>query len=1254
MDRTKLYLVIQILLTGFNCVAQFSTEEQIEIDSIGLLIKNNKHDTTVASAYVKLSEIMYRSNLDTVLYLSEKAISMANENLARASLNKDEKRAFQITLAQAINNIGAVYYVRDPSLALEHFHESLKIYESIENKVGLAHAYNNIGSIYNFLGNVDEAMEYYQKSLKSGQEIGDKASVATSLNNIGFIHQNKGDIQQALEYYEESLEVSKEIGEKFSIANAYNNIGVLYRDLGNYQKAIEFYNQSLEIHREIDHKQGIASSLSNIGHVYNLQGDILMALEQYQQSLLLREEIGDKSGIATSLYNIGSIHKDMGDINLALKYFHKALNIHEEIGDKNGLALTNNKIGLLMIDLSDLQKALEHHQIALNIFEDLDDKQAIANTLNYIGSIYLDKSKLLLSLEYFQRSLNINNEIEEKIGIAKSLLYIGIVYQRSSNYPDAIKYGNQALNIAHELGVVKELARASELLFDAYKNIGQYKNALEMHELHVEMQDSILNETNTRLVTVKEMGYKHEKELQEERIVVAEQRREEEVRQQKKNLITYVGLVLLISIGLLVYLIMRNKQRKKELLRQKYHNKKLENLDKLKDQFLANTSHELRTPLQGIIGLSESLLEREKEKEKKQELAMISSSGKRLSSLVNSILDFSKLKTHNLTLTLKAVDLRTITDVVLQISQPLIRGKHLTLKNNIDSSIPLVMADEERLYQVLHNLIGNAIKFTDEGTIQVSATDKKEVVEVSVKDTGMGIPEDKIQDVFESFEQADASVTRSQSGTGLGLTITKQLVELHGGNIRIDSIVGKCTHVYFSLPKSSKEKVHREQQMTSRLFHPISDSIEENENESIEDPITFGSKFHVLIVDDEIINQQVLSNYLSRDNFRVNQAMNGKEALKFIQNEKPDVVLLDLMMPNMSGYEVCKEIRKMYMTSELPVIMVTAKDQVTDLVEGLASGANDYLAKPFSKDELLARLNTHLNLYHINSSYLRFIPKEFLKALGHESIIDVELGDQVQGEMTILFSDIRSFTSITEGISAKESFKFLNDVLNYLIPVITTNDGFIDKYIGDAILALFPNNPEDAIISAIEMQKSILKYNRDRGLLGSEELKIGIGIHTGPLMLGTIGVKDRMDGTVISDAVNLASRLEELNKLYKTSMIVSDYSLQGISELNHYSYRYLSNAKVKGKKNAIQIYEFFDGDDEYNKDMKLRTLSIFNEGIKEYYQRRFTRASVMFQEVLDIYTEDETARIFLEKSAHYMVHGVPNNWDGVDVVEKVF
>ncbi len=253
------------------------------------------------------------------------------------------------------------------------------------------------------------------------------------------------------------------------------------------------------------------------------------------------------------------------------------------------------------------------------------------------------------------------------------------------------------------------------------------------------------------------------------------------------------------------------------------------------------------------------------------------------------------------------------------------------------------------------------------------------------------------------------------------------------------------------------------------------------------------NEFTVLAVDDEPINLQVVANHLLLQRYTVIQAANGMEALTEIQNGlRPDLIILDVMMPKMSGYQVCKKIREQFPASEMPIVMLTAKNQVSDLVEGLGAGANDYLSKPVLKNELLARIKTHIELSKINTAYGRFVPHEFLRFLERDSIVDLRLGDQVQKEMSILFADIRSFTTLSEEMSPKQNFDFINSYLSRVGPVIRKHKGFIDKYIGDAVMALFPEAAEDALRAAIEMQEQVSLYNIHRQKTGYLPLAIGL------------------------------------------------------------------------------------------------------------------------------------------------------------------
>ncbi len=626
-------------------------------------------------------------------------------------------------------------------------------------------------------------------------------------------------------------------------------------------------------------------------------------------------------------------------------------------------------------------------------------------------------------------------------------------------------------------------------------------------------------------------------------------------------------------------------------------------------------------------------------------------SGRRLTNLVNDILDFSKLKHQKLELDFKPVDMREVVNIVLTLCKPLVAKKPLLLKNNISAEFPMALADENRLQQIMHNLIGNAIKFTEIGevTVDAKADDTASIMEISVTDTGMGIPEDKLEVIFESFQQVDASITRVYSGTGLGLSVTKRLVELHSSTIQVELTLGKGSRFSFTLP-ISYEPIDHHLDIVEKITKVREDS---QPIATVSDKMLAENKdFTVLIVDDELVNIQVLTNYLSLHNFAVVQAFDGFEALEAVEECKPDIVLLDIMMPRMSGYEVCQKIRETHPSHELPIIMLTAKNQVSDLVVGFTAGANDYLTKPFAKNELLARVNTHLRLAKINTAYSRFVPREFLRFLNKESIIDVKLGDQIQKEMTILFSDIRSFTTLSEQMTPQENFNFLNSYLKNVSPVIRQHNGFIDKYIGDAIMALFPGTPDEAIRAAIAMQKKVAEYNIRRQHDGRQSISIGIGLHTGAVMLGTVGEDERMEGTVISDVVNLAARLEGLTKLYGAYIVVSEQTLFGLDRPNQYKFRFLDKVIVKGKKDPVSVFEIFDGNAEEVTALKLETQTDFEKGLLHYYSEEFAEAEKCFTVVLAISPQDKAAQIYLWRVKHFIEYGVPMDWEGIEALTE--
>ncbi len=393
----------------------------------------------------------------------------------------------------------------------------------------------------------------------------------------------------------------------------------------------------------------------------------------------------------------------------------------------------------------------------------------------------------------------------------------------------------------------------------------------------------------------------------------------------------------------------------------------LKRTDQLKDEFLTNTSHELRTPLHGIIGIAETLRDGaagEVSGQIQAHLSMIIASGKRLSNLINDILDLSKLRNNELKLTLANVQLKDLIDVVLAICGPLIKDKSITLRNLVTADFPTVYMDENRVQQILFNLVGNAIKYTSEGDVTVSAALQAGKVEITVEDTGKGVPEDELSSIFDLFHQVNAGVEREVTGTGIGLNITKRLIELHDGEIKVESELGKGSRFSFTLPMTEKIGITTAETAASvQVIMP-----EYHARGTIATAIQGIEKKHVkiLIADDEPINLQVLTNQLALEGFEVVSVADGQSVVDYIHHETVDLLILDIMMPNMSGYEVCRRLREQYSLTELPILMLTARNQVQDMVAAFEVGANDYLTKPCDRKELLSRVETLIQLRQMN------------------------------------------------------------------------------------------------------------------------------------------------------------------------------------------------------------------------------------------------------------------------------------------------
>ncbi len=417
------------------------------------------------------------------------------------------------------------------------------------------------------------------------------------------------------------------------------------------------------------------------------------------------------------------------------------------------------------------------------------------------------------------------------------------------------------------------------------------------------------------------------------------------------------------------------KQQKEDAQRQAIDN--LVKSEQVKDDLLANVSHELRTPLYGINGLAETALAEFRTNQQNtglitQNLELIQASGDRLTKLVNDLLDFSSAKEEAAYIKFRPVDLNSLSTLVVAVCKPLVGKKNLDLRVEMDPDLPLVAGDEDRLQQILVNLTSNAIKFTYSGEVVISAeltTDYN--VTIRVRDTGIGIHKTDHDTIFKTFEKLPSQHMNS-SGIGLGLPLAKSMVELHRSELRVESELDLGSTFSFDLRVSLDQTRAVKSPSIHKQMIRRADYIEQANKVADTPKLRSEQEITILVVDDDEINRVVMGQQL--DEYNVIKCSNGLDALTIVEGQKPDLILLDLMMPGLNGYEVCQKLRQKYSQIELPIILVTAKNHLEDLTQGFKTGANDYLAKPFHNEELSSRVENQLRLsllHRVNEDNLR-------------------------------------------------------------------------------------------------------------------------------------------------------------------------------------------------------------------------------------------------------------------------------------------
>ncbi len=493
----------------------------------------------------------------------------------------------------------------------------------------------------------------------------------------------------------------------------------------------------------------------------------------------------------------------------------------------------------------------------------------------------------------------------------------------------------------------------------------------------------------------------------------------------------------------------------------------LQAADRAKDEFLANTSHELRNPLHGILSIAQSVLNRGGEsldETNRKNISLLIAVGRRMSLMLNDLIELTRLKDNAVRLNTRSLQLSTVTRGVIDMLIYMTQNKPITFRNEISEDFPKVTADENRLIQILFNLLHNAVKYTNEGTISIRAHARQNRVWISVTDTGIGIENQVLQQIFKPYEQIDAASTNAGGGNGLGLSICKQLVELHGGEITVASKVGEGSTFRFSLPlapvEQQDEPAYAGEAASAQgeaSFAEPSAAMSEEAAATAEDAATMEAapsaltatalspsaagtdaaseqtgptRPRILAVDDDSLNLIVLQNILPAKSYEIVTAPSGKEALSLLAAGEYDLVISDVMMPYMSGYELTRIIREQYSLSELPILLLTARNRPEDIESGFRAGANDYVTKPVDGIELQMRVQA---LTELNRSVREQLN---LEAAWLQAQIQPHFLFNTLNAISALSSiDIQQMRELLEQFSTylRTSFNFLN--LERLVPL---------------------------------------------------------------------------------------------------------------------------------------------------------------------------------------------------------------------------
>ncbi|HMN31952.1 MAG: tetratricopeptide repeat protein [Chitinophagaceae bacterium] len=713
------------------------------------------------------------------------------------------------------------------------------------------------------------------------------------------------------------------------------SLEIRYQDT---DEALVLTKEILERSQKINYIKGTGRGLNNKGAICWLKGEYNLGLETLREALVIAKDNQIEDLKARIYNNMGNIYRDLGDLSTAFKYYQWALEINQELEDELAQSAVMMSISNIHFDLFDYDNALEYANRCLKIFLKYEDHKRLVTIYHSLGNIYLKKEDKENALVHFKKSLELSEP--NTIGNMLANSGIGKVYYKQKIFDKARKYLNKVLEQSEELssieGTIISHFYLGRILFDE----GHYDQALQYF--------------NTAYVLANEHSRKHDvMSIHEMYAKVYE--RIGNIQEAYENLKKYEQLKDSI-FQQNTFDKLRNLQIRGEIDYAIKEKEFAEKSAKLKQQFITNMSHEIRTPMNAIVGMTRLLKEKEPREDQLKYLNAISQSADNLLVIINDILDFSKIEAGKINIEQIDFSLKGILKNVVQLLRFKAEEKGITIRFDIGANIPdTLIGDPTRVSQILMNLAGNSVKFTEKGGIQIiceliHANQTENKIAFHVIDTGIGISEEYVQKIFESFTQAGTDVARKYGGTGLGLTISKQLVELMNGTIEVKSKLGEGTTFTFTIPFQSGDQAH----ILNKETFTYSDH-----------DIDILNKTKLLIVDDNEFNTILAVDTLKSiaPHIQITEAASGLKAIEEVNTQPFDIVLMDIQMPFMNGIEATKLIRENGSPSvrNLKILAMTANVMKNDIEKYLKSGMNDHIPKPFQKEELLRKILKHID-----------------------------------------------------------------------------------------------------------------------------------------------------------------------------------------------------------------------------------------------------------------------------------------------------